>query len=492
MTEIKVPETILEFRSKNPKQIQAAKYWIDEETEVILYGGAKGGGKSYLGASLIFGDALIYPETHYFIARQALIDLRKFTIPTIHEVFKNWGIDIDMYAHYNDQDHVFLCYNKSKVFLIDCKDEPRDPLFERFGSMQMTRGMIEEAGEVVENAKANLWLSIGRWKNQEYKLKKKLLITANPKKGWMKREFVDPAKQNLLAPSKKYIQAFPQDNVYLPPDYIKSLSEEKDRVRRQRLFEGNWDYDEDDDSLISSDSLSDSFTNTITKDGERYLVVDVARKGKDSTVINFFDGLESYRIEKYEKKATTETSQLVRDFAASERVPYSNIIVDEDGVGGGVVDMLKGVRGFIANSTPLPTGHEIRERKSKVDSFLIPKRNFSNLRSQCVWKLAELINEHRISFQTPEYRDIIIEELSAQLRQKEIDSDGKLQAKPKSEVKEIIGRSPDVGDTYIMRAWFELKKDSKDEDPVVEQTVHRVQRDVMDVNRSRQTLNSTK
>jgi hypothetical protein len=33
--------------------------------------------------SLIFGDALIYPETHYFIARQELIDLRKFTIPTI-------------------------------------------------------------------------------------------------------------------------------------------------------------------------------------------------------------------------------------------------------------------------------------------------------------------------------------------------------------------------------------------------------------------------
>jgi hypothetical protein len=27
-------------------------------------------------------NSIIYPETHYFIARQELIDLRKFTVPT--------------------------------------------------------------------------------------------------------------------------------------------------------------------------------------------------------------------------------------------------------------------------------------------------------------------------------------------------------------------------------------------------------------------------
>jgi len=70
----------IQFKSKNEKQIEAVSYWIDDTVEEILYGGGKGGGKSYLGASLIFGDALIYPETHYFIARKELNDLRKFTI----------------------------------------------------------------------------------------------------------------------------------------------------------------------------------------------------------------------------------------------------------------------------------------------------------------------------------------------------------------------------------------------------------------------------
>jgi len=281
----------IKFSTKNSKQLDAVEAWIDDSTEEILYGGGKGGGKSYLGASLIFGDALIYPGTHYFIARAELTDLRKFTIPTVHEVFEKWGLKVDDYMSFNGQDNCYNLTNGSKVFLLACKAIPSDPLFERFGSMQMTRGWIEEGGEVPEAAKSNLWLSIGRWKNEEYKLKKKLLITANPKKGWMKRDFIDPWKEGTLTPVRKFIKALVTDNPYMSEDYIKTLSSEKDTVRRQRLFEGNWDYDEDKDSLITFDALTDSFSNTIVKDNQKYMVIDVARLGKDTTVFAFWDGL---------------------------------------------------------------------------------------------------------------------------------------------------------------------------------------------------------
>ena len=307
----------IQFRTRNPKQLKAAEYWIDDETDELLYGGAKAGGKSFLGASLIFGDALIYPETHYFIARQELIDLRKFTIPTIHEVIKNFGLKVDDYMSFNGQDNVFNLTNGSKVYLIACKEIPSDPLYERFGSMQMTRGWIEEGGEVAEAAKANLKLSIGRWKNDVYNLKAKLLITANPKKGWMKRDFVDPFKQDLLPKSRKYIQAFATDNSYLPDGYVQTLAAEKDTVRRQRLYEGNWDYDEDKDSLISYDALTDAFSTTIVKDGSKYFVCDIARLGQDSTVFSFWNGLELYRVEKYQRQDTQNTIQKIKDFAAS-------------------------------------------------------------------------------------------------------------------------------------------------------------------------------
>ena len=483
----------LQFKTKNPKQIEAVEAWIDSTTEEILYGGAKGGAKSYTGAALIFGSAHIYPGTQWFVARKELIDLKKFTIPTIHEVHQHWGLDIKKYLNFDGNLNVFTLPNGSKVFLIACADIPSDPMFERFGSMQMTGGWIEEAGEIAEAAKANLSLSIGRWKNDIYNIIGKLFITANPKKGWMKRQFVDPFKLNQLPKNKKYIQAFATDNVYLPKSYLEKLQNEQDPIRRQRLYEGNWDYDEDKDSMIVSDYLYDTFSNTIVKDNNKYLTVDVARLGQDSTVFGFWEGLELVRIEKYHKQDTEKTKEQLRNFAASERIPYSHILVDEDGIGGAVVDGMFGVKGFVANSSPLPTKTQIRERMSKIETEFTPKTNFANLKSQCGFKLAELINEHKIAFDVKkEYRDAIIEELSALLRVKEVDSDRKLAIKSKDEVKKDLGgRSPDIGDMIIFRAWFELREDATLENPDRERVIN-LQAGQFARNENNVSMNSTK
>lgn len=480
------------FKTKNLKQVEAFKLWIDDITEEILYGGAKGGGKSFLGVSLIFGDALMYPDTHYFIARKELNDLRKYTIPTIHEVFQKLGLKIDDYAKFNGQDNFYTLYNGSKVFLIACKDEPSDPLFERFGSMQMTRGMIEEGGEIQEAAKENLWLSIGRWKNDVYKLKKKLIITANPKKGWMKMQFVDPFFAGTLAITRRFIQAFAHDNKHLPEGYEQTLSNIKDPVARARLYKGDWDYDESKDSLVTFDALTDAFSNNIVKDGNKYLIVDVARKGKDSTTFSFWDGLELYRVEKFQKQTTLKTEQQVKDYAAVEVIPFSHILVDEDGIGGGVVDHLFGVKGFTANSTPTPTAQAIRAREAKINNSLVPKTVYANLKAQCAWKAAELINEHKMAFKVPEYREELISDLSALLRQKDVDGDGKKQLVPKDEVKAQLGHSPDLGDTIIYRAYFELEKImTKEEDPRKAVTTSK-QQEQFELRRSNRAMRSTK
>lgn len=226
----------LEFKPGNNKQIEALSLWADNTTEEILYGGAKNGGKSYLGGSCIFHDALVYPETMYFIARQTLADLRKYTIPTIHEIFNNWKIDISRYAKYNGQDNFFQCYNKSRVYLIECGYLPSDPYYERFGSMQMTRGWIEEAGEIVEAAKTNLKLSIGRWKNSDYNLIGKLLMTCNPKKNWLKYNYIDLLKKGLLPKEIAVVLAAVYDNIHRQAGSEKVL-EQLTGVARQRLFE---------------------------------------------------------------------------------------------------------------------------------------------------------------------------------------------------------------------------------------------------------------
>jgi hypothetical protein len=56
-------------------------------------------------------------------------------------------------------------------------------------------------------------------------------------------------------------------------------------------------------------------------------------------------------------------------------------------------------------------------------------------------------------------QDEITEEVS-QIKQRDMDKDGKLKIVGKDEVREGIGRSPDTGNTFIMRMYFELLKDA--------------------------------
>ena len=142
----------LQFDTKgNEKQKEVARLWLDDSVTDILYAGTKGAGKSYLGCSLIGGDALTYPETFYFIARKTAADLVRYTIPSIYEVFTHWGITKNYY-HFNGQYNFFELYNKSRIYLIDAKYNPSDPMYERFGSMQITSRLLSVDGRMTSTS----------------------------------------------------------------------------------------------------------------------------------------------------------------------------------------------------------------------------------------------------------------------------------------------------------------------------------------------------
>ena len=423
--------------SGNEKQKEAARHWLDKTTFEIIYGGSKGSGKSYLGCELIFGDALMYPETHYFIARKALNDLRKFTIPSVHEVFNSWGLNPNYYR-FNGQDNLFTLYNGSKVFLLEASYQPSDPEYYRFGSMQMTRGWIEEAGQIEEEAKNNLAASIGRWNNDKYNLTGKLLQTCNPSKNYLYRDY-KAHKDGSLPDRKKFIQALPTDNKMLDAGYLENLNQTLSKNEKERLLYGNWEYSNDPADLCDYEKIIDIFTNKFTdlKQGEKYITCDVARLGSDKIVIGYWQGFWC-RYKTYEKKRITESYDFINTLRLANGVPLQNVICDEDGVGGGLVDML-GCKGFVNNSRPLNG------------------ENFENLQAQCSFKLAERINNNGLYIENQEDKQEIIEELE-QLKQKNVDGDGKKGIVGKDKVKEVLGRSPDFRDMLLMREYFELDK----------------------------------
>ena len=433
----------------NTKQKQAAQAWVNADITDIVYGGGKGGGKTYLGVMLIFGDALMYPETHYFIARKELNDLRRFTIPSIHEVFNDLGLNPIDYLKWHGQDNYFELPNKSKVFLLSAKYLPGDPQYQRFGSMQMTRGWIEEAGEFSPMAKANLQASVGRWKNDLYNLAPKLLQTCNPSKNYLYLDYYKPFKAGTLDRWKVLIQALPQDNKKLASEYVENLNRTLSKNEKSRLLQGNWEYDDDPSALMDYESIISIFTNThIQEVGKKYIVVDVARFGNDKTKIRIWHGMKVIYKESIEKKSTSDVANRIKELQRQFQISPAYTVIDEDGIGGGVIDNFprNSVKGFIANSKPINPK---------------PNENYENLKAQCAYILAEKVNNNEIyEVETePDERELLIEDLE-QVKEKNTDSQGKRGIISKEEVKKIIGRSPDDGDTYIMRMFFEVNKSS--------------------------------
>ena len=68
------------------------------------------------------------PETNFFIARESLNDLRKYTVPSVMEVFQSWGINFADYGKFNGMDNFFQFNNGSRVPLLQAGYMPSDAI----------------------------------------------------------------------------------------------------------------------------------------------------------------------------------------------------------------------------------------------------------------------------------------------------------------------------------------------------------------------------
>lgn len=337
----------------------------------------------------------------------------------------------------NELSGVIKFRNGSEIIMKDLFLYPSDPQFDSLGSTEYTGAFIDEASQITLKAK-NIVLSRIRYKLNEYNLVPKMLISSNPAKNWMYEDFYKPWKEQKLANDKAFIPSLVTDNPYMPHVYKESLKK-LDKLSKERLLYGNWEYDDDLGKLFKYDDILDMFTNSFVEGGDKYLTCDVARKGSDKCVIFYWDGLRVEEAHVYDLSLITTIKQTILEVAEKKGVPRSHIIIDEDGVGGGLVDELGGSRGFVNNSSP------------------INKENFANLKSQCYFKLAELIESHKIYFGV---KDIDISERLKQdleqIKQKDPDKDGKLAVIGKELIKQNIGRSTDYSDALMMRMIFEV------------------------------------
>lgn len=411
-----------------------------------MFGGGAGGGKSFLGCGWLIYLCGAYPGTRWLMGRAKLKTLKQTTLNTFFEVCRAWGLKLDVHYHYNAFDGTILFDNGSLILMKDLFAYPADPEFDSLGSLEITGAFIDEAAQVSVKAK-NIVNSRMRYKLDENGLVPKLLMTCNPTKNHLYADFYRPWKAGGLSKHRQFVQSLAADNPHLSQDYIQQL-ERLDANSKERLLRGNWEYDDDPTRMFEIDAISTMFTKTVVRRGrveERFLTVDVARHGSDKTVVIRWEGLQVKEIKHWQGKNTKESADEVRKICEHWDIERRHVIVDEDGIGGGLVDQLPGVQGFLNGGKVVQSGE-------------YQPRNYANLKSQCYFMLAETLRNGEIGVECePDVRDAITEELE-QIKEKTLDTEGKIAVISKDDIRASLGRSPDFADALMMRMWFELTK----------------------------------
>jgi len=418
------------------RQSEALKFLsVDSDVETILYGGAAGGGKTMLGCMWQILRRLKYPGTRSLIGRAKLDTLKKTTMATFFQVAHEIGLKAGEDFIYNQQSHIIKFSNGSEIILADLFLYPSDPMMTDLGGLEVTDVFIDEATEITEKAYSIVSSRI-RYKLKEFGLKPKILLTCNPSKGWIYNQFYLPYKNQNLPAHRAFVQALPGDNIHLPDSYVTSLTRLPE-ADRKRLLEGDWEFDNSSDRLYMYDELMRCFREPMAV-GEGYITADIARLGKDRTVLCVWRGLSCIDIVILRQKRQDEVKAEIQRLMNQYSVRLSNVLADADGVGGGLVDSL-------------------RCREFMNGSKAVRGTQYMNLKADCYFRLGELIDKNEITLPIKCQEDIV-KELEL-IRRVDPDKEGKLRVTSKDTISQRTGGiSPDIADAIMMRAFFELNR----------------------------------
>ena len=162
--------------------------------------------------------------------------------------------------------------------------------------------------------------------------------------------------------------------------------------------------------------------------------IDVARSGKDETIISRFDGNKQLPFVALRTNDLVEVASAIRDLALDG---FDHIAVDDSGVGGGLTDILRsyGIEFHAVNFA------------QRAKGFLNTDcRRLGNARAEMYFSLLDELKKNQVVL----YNDkILVRELTS-LRLKPVSGGNMYYLEPKEELKARIGRSPDRSDATVL------------------------------------------
>jgi phage terminase large subunit len=443
------------------KQSIALNLLEDPQVVELDYGGAAGGAKSWTVALWMVIQCRQYEGIRIGLGRKELSRLKQTTLVTlVREVHPILGIT-DKDFRFKGDSNTLIYENGSEIQLFDLAYQPSDPDFDTLGSLNLTHVVIEEVGEIMEKAKEVFGSRKDRFLNQQYGITGKLVMTQNPSQNFTRRQFFNPYQElgggdyqkwkigSVFIDDKEmdayrvFVKSLPIDNIFLSKNYIETLKR-LPMKERKRLYEGNWDYADDEDSLFKSDLLDKSefsgeLENEFSNNPQRYIGVDVADKGKDKTIVTLI--IDGIAVKQRRLNVPTGEEDAISDLYAKELIKFAqqngfnaqmakNIAIEGNGVGVGMRDQMRTKGWKISVYTATSKSRSAGYYNLMLDMDAGKTR---------IWAGMETAQE-----------------LRRQLMLHSYDMNDNLQPVviQKKKIKETLGHSPDESDSFMIANWI--------------------------------------
>lgn len=408
--------------SLSARQIEA----LNAEEFCVLYGGAKGGGKSWWACVWMFLMAVRFKGNKLFFCRRRSVDFTNTTLETWKK-----AIPANMYRINEQKKKIYVPITKS-VIDYGGLDDPL--LVQSLNSAEYAHICVDQAEEIEQDQFSMLRGTLRHRLPDGTHPKFMIRLTANPAQCWLKNNF-------LLAPQEgfRFISALPTDNPYLPKDYVRNLEEAfKHRPALLAAYlHGSWDDLASHDICIQGAWITRALTKKVLVGAQKRIIVnDPARYGDDENVIYVMEECGGIIRKVYEQvlehKSLMDTAG--RLSALRHKWGANLIALDVVGIGAGVADALHDLKEPVLeiNSASKPTS------ESKMGKYY-------NMRSQLWMEAGQKFADGLVSLED----DLILNGQLSSTKFKFISS-GRVQVESKDDVKQRLGRSPDRADCFIM------------------------------------------
>jgi phage terminase large subunit len=464
----------------SPTQSLALRLLHDPQIVELLFGGGAGGAKSFLVCIWMVLEVRNYARIRIGLGREELVRLKQTTVVTLlSKVHPLFDITERDYV-YNEQKGTITHSNGSQIILIDMKFHPSDPLYDTFGSLELTHVVVEEVGEVKQKGVDVLNTRKNRFLNTEYGIVGKSVYTCNPTQNFIKEKFykiyeklgggrfqkwpigqVEIPGGSMATAFRAFIRSLVFDNPFASRNYIETLRSSPP-AEQKRLLRGDWNVDDDDYMLFPSLTLDRSLRSEV-KPGRKVMGVDIADGGKDSTYATVIENGVATELIKIpvghnSEVDTAEQVALGIIKAAQQRgIDPADVGIDGVGVGAGARVSLRSkgwkIKVFRGGDAPTEPG-------------------YADLRSEQFWQTSQDLRKGELGL----YVELAeLEELRDELRPHLYTNDNEKVVKvtPKTpgrgagvgqSIKEKLGRSPDRADSLIIARWVYRGNDSKNAD----------------------------